>query len=57
MKTEKCFVVGFSKDDKENFCWFVGHPKINKGNTVPVNRGEIEAVLTKLRRQVMKEEK
>jgi len=55
MKTETGFIIGFSKSSKQNFCWFVRHSQINKGTPIPVERGNLEATLNKLKQNIVKE--
>lgn len=47
-------VVGFSKDTNVDFCWFVRHPKINKGQPTPTDRGDLEATMNKYRKKIIK---
>ena len=55
MKTEKGFVVGFSKmKPTDDFCWFIRHKDINNGIPIPVNRGSLEHKMTMLRKKIMK---
>ena len=54
MKTEKGFVIGFSKNDREDFCWFVRHVLIDGGKPLPINRGDLEAYLNKCKKKITK---
>jgi len=59
MKTEKGFVINWSKKDAKAFTWFVRHPQIKNsvglmGGPQPLNRGDVEAYLNKIKRKVTK---
>lgn len=56
IETKEGAVIGFSKDDKQGFCWFVRHKLINNGRPVPVNRGGLEWYMTeKVHKAVLKD--
>ena len=57
IKTKEGFVIGWSKSDRIDFCWFVRHPMIQDGKPIPIDRGDLEAYLNKCKRQIMKEKK
>lgn len=51
MKTQKAFVVNYSKDDKDDYYWFVRHPSIEDGKSIPIygNSKLIEYLRTKVK--------
>ena len=57
LKTKEGFVIGFSKSDGIDFCWFVRHPMIQNGKPIPVSRGDLEYYLNKCKRAIMKEKR
>lgn len=57
MKTNKGFIVNWSKDDTKIFCWFVRHPLIDKGYPRPINTGDLEWYLNKCKKKIAKTKK
>ena len=54
MKTTKGFVINWSKDDRENFAWFVRHEDIKNGESIAQDRGDLEWYLNKCKRKITK---
>jgi hypothetical protein len=54
MNTEKGFVITWSKNDRQDFVWFVRHPMLNNGEVRPIQRGDLEYYLNKCKIKVTK---
>jgi len=57
IKTKEGFVIGWSKSNRIDFCWFVRHPMVQDGKPIPVDRGDLEQYLNKCKRQITKTKK